>query len=118
MEGILVPIAMFAAVAVVLWKFFDTRNKVRMLALEKSMVNEDLKFLFSGSNSRPSRHTTLKWGLVALFIGLGLLIVIPLQQFSWAQGHEGELITGIIFLCGGLAFLIYYAIATKNEKKS
>jgi hypothetical protein len=66
--------------------------------------------------ARPNRYSTLKWGLVALFIGASLLVVIPLQQFAWAQHHEGELITGIIFLAGGLAFLLYYSIVSKREK--
>lgn len=118
MEGIFVPLAFFAAVAVILWKFFDSRHKVRMLALEKDMVNENLKHLFSGNATKPNRFSTLKWGLTALLIGVGLMVVIPLQQTSWAQGHEGELITGMIFLCGGLAFLIYYLIATKKDQRS
>ena len=116
MEGILVPVAMFAAIAVILWKYFDSKHKVRMLALERNLVNEELKHLFSGQSMKPNRYSTLKWGLTALFIGVGLLIVIPLQQTTWAQDHEGELITGMIFLCGGLAFLIYYVIAARKEQ--
>lgn len=46
-----------------------------------------------------------------------LLITIPLQQYSWADSHEGELITGMIFLAGGLAFFIYYVIVSKQEAK-
>ncbi|PLX30923.1 MAG: hypothetical protein C0600_07065 [Ignavibacteria bacterium] len=118
MEGILVPIAMFAAVAVILWKYFDSKHKVRMLALEKDLVNENLKYLFSAQSAKPNRFGTLKWGLTALLIGLALLIVIPLQQFGWAQDHEGELITGVIFIGGGLAFLIYFFIATRKDKAS
>ena len=118
MEGILVPIAMFAAVAVILWKYYDSKQKVRTMAIEKDIVNENLKYLFSASANKPNRYSTLKWGLTALFIGIGLLIVIPLQQFSWSHKHEGELITGVIFFCGGLAFLIYYAIATKKDNES
>ena len=54
---------------------------------------------------------------VLSFRGAALLIAIPLQQFSWADRHEGELVTGMIFLAGGLAFLIYYVMVSKQEMK-
>lgn len=113
---ILIPISLFVAIAAVLWKFFDTRHKIRMMIVERGLIDENLKYLFGSVTSRPNRYATLKWGLVALFIGLALLVVIPLQQFAWAHRHEGELITGIIFLAGGMAFLLYYFIVAKREK--
>mgnify|MGYP000406889963 FL=1 len=114
---VLIPISMFAAIAVVLWKFFDTRHKMRMMIIERGLIDENLKYLFGSVTARPNRYSTLKWGLVALFIGASLLVVIPLQQFAWADRHEGELITGIIFLAGGLAFLLYYSIVSKRERE-
>ncbi|MDT8323350.1 MAG: DUF6249 domain-containing protein [Bacteroidota bacterium] len=116
LSEILIPISFFAATAVVLWKFFDSRHRIRMMIIERGLIDENLKYLFGSVTSQPNRYSTLKWGLVALFIGAALLVVIPLQQFAWAQYHEGELITGIIFLAGGLAFLLYYGIVSKREK--
>jgi hypothetical protein len=116
MEDILVPFFIFASTGAVLWKFFDSRQKVRITALEKGGVDENMKFLFGTEASKPNRHGTLKWGLAAMFIGIALLISIPLQAFEWAQYHKGEMITGLIFTGGGLAFLIYYAVAAKKER--
>ncbi|MBE0643574.1 MAG: hypothetical protein IH600_05805 [Bacteroidetes bacterium] len=115
MNDMLIPITMFIAAAVVLWKFIDSRQKVRTMALEKGSIDENMKYLF-GSQSKPNRFAALKWGLAALFIGVALLLSIPLQAFSWAQIHQGELITGLIFTGGGLAFLMYYMIVAKAER--
>lgn len=121
MAEMLIPITMFISMAVVFWKFIDSRQKVRMMALEKGTVDENFKFLFGSQMrnfSKPNRFGALKWGLAALLIGVSLLISIPLQGFYWAQLHQGELITGLIFTGGGLAFLIYYALVSKEEKNS
>lgn len=116
-----IPITLFVATAVVLWKFIDSRQKIRAIALEKGSIDENFKYLFNSSfmnsQGKPNRYSTLKWGLAAMFIGLSLLLSISLQAFWWAQEHEGELITGLIFTAGGLAFLLYYAIVAKAEKK-
>ncbi|MFZ1728492.1 MAG: hypothetical protein WBQ23_13645 [Bacteroidota bacterium] len=123
MDGeLFIPITMFVAMAVVIWKFIDSRQKVRTIALEKGTVDENFKYLFGtlrqfGSESKPSGYVALKWGLATLLIGAALLISIPLQAFRWAQIHQGELITGLIFTAGGLGFLIYYAIVAGAEKK-
>ncbi len=114
---LLVPIVMFICIAAVLWKFFDGRQKVRTIALEKGTVDENFKFLF-GSRSKPNRYGALKWGLAAMLIGVSLLISIPLQGFAWARVHQGELITGLIFTAGGLAFLIYYLLVAKAERSA
>ncbi|MCB2204019.1 hypothetical protein KQI65_04665 [bacterium] len=114
---VLIPLSFFAAVAAILWKFFDTRHKLRMAIVEREQVNENLRHLFRHVTARPNRYSTLKYGLMALFIGIALLVVIPLQQFAWAEHHEGELITGIIFMAGGLAFLVYYFIVSKRESE-
>ncbi len=121
MSEMLIPITMFVSIAVVMWKLIDSRQKVRMMALEKGSIDENFNNLFAterGFFSKPNRHGALKWGLVALLIGLALLISIPLQSFYWAQIHDDELITGLIFTGGGLAFLIYYKIVSGEEKSA
>ncbi len=115
-EEILIPITMFIATAVILWKFIDSRQQIRAMALEKGNIDENMKYLFT-SQHKPNRFAALKWGLAGLLIGLALLLSIPLQAFSWAQIHQGELITGLIFTGGGLAFLIYYLMVAKAEAR-
>jgi len=115
MEGIAAIILIFGGSAVILWKLFDSRHKEKMILIEKGLVNEDLKYLYSNRLRNPNRYSTLKWGLVGLFIGIAMLLSIWFQQYSWAYQHQGELIPGMIFLGAGLAFLIYFAIASKKK---
>lgn len=112
-DEIIIPFTLFTSIAVILWKFFDGRQKVRIAAIEKGSIDENIKYLFGSSYRQPSRLGALKWGLAAAFIGIAVLVSIPLQAFEWARSHQGELITGLVFTGGGLAFLIYYAVAEK-----
>ena len=116
MPEILVPFIVFASIGIVLWKFFDSRQRVRIAAIEKGNIDENMRYLFS-TMSRPSRHGALKWGLAALFVGLALMASIPLQAYEWAQYHQGEIIIGLACTAGGLAFLLYYFIEGKMERR-
>ncbi len=119
-EEILIPLTLFIATAVILWKFIDSRKQIRAMALEKGNIDENMKYLFTSEHSwifKPNRYSALKWGLVTFFVGIALVISIPLQSYEWARIHKGELVTGLMFACGGLAFLIYYAIVTRAQKQ-
>jgi hypothetical protein len=65
-EEILIPIFMFACIALILYKFFDVRHKERMTIIEKGLVSEDLKHLYSqGWKTNP--YSSLKYGMLAAF---------------------------------------------------
>ena len=116
MDGeILIPITMFISMAVILWKFFESRHKERMFIVEKGLVNEDLRFLYNRSPVDPNRNATLKWGLIILLVGAALLVSIPLQQIPGIQSFNGILIPGMICFAAGLGFLVYYALAGKKQ---
>ena len=115
MEGIIAIVFIFGGSTAILYKYFDSRHKEKMILIERNLVNEDLKYLYANRLRRPNRYSTLKWGLVGAFIGAAILSSIWFQQFSWANEHEDALIPGMIFLGAGLAFLIYFAIAPKKD---
>ena len=106
-----IPIFMFACIAVVLYKFFDVRHKERMTIIEKGLVSEDLKHLYTrGWKTNP--YSSLKYGMLAAFIGVGVLVSAFLSQMFFA--HEEQITAGIIFLFGGLGLITFYAIANKR----
>lgn len=111
-EEIFIPIFLFGVIAAVLWKFFDTRHKERMTIIEKGLVKEDLKYLYSSITWKANPYSSLKYGLLAAFIGIGTLISAFLAQIFWA--HEDQITAGIIFLFGGLGLITFYAIAKKK----
>jgi len=115
-------VAFFGGIAAVLWKYFDGRHKERMSMLEKGINPVDIK------SKAPIHawHTNilgnlkwgslnLKWGLLFLFVGIGVLAGEPLHNVF---GFSEEIAyTGNIFITGGLALLLFYAIASRKNKE-
>ena len=111
-EEILIPIFMFGSIAVVLYKFFDARHKERMTIIEKGLVNEELKHLYSSAGWKTNPYSSLKYGMLAAFIGVGILVSAFMSQMFFA--HEEQITAGIIFLFGGVGLITFYAIAKKR----
>lgn len=111
-ETILIPIFLFGSIAAILWKYFDTRHKERMSIIEKGLVKEDLKYLYTRGVWKSNPYSSLKWGMLAAFIGLGILVSAFVGQMMW--GHEDQITAGIIFLSGGLGLVTFYLIAKKK----
>ncbi|MDP1676846.1 MAG: DUF6249 domain-containing protein [Bacteroidota bacterium] len=110
-EEILIPIFMFGCIALILYKYFDVRHKERMTIIEKGLVNEDLKHLYThGLKTNP--YSSLKYGMLAAFIGVGILVSAFMSQMFFA--HEEQITAGIIFLFGGVGLITFYAIAKKR----
>ena len=66
-------------------------------------------------NSYPS----LKWGLVALFAGLGLLIIAVIgkgENADWVHGSHSYLPFGIELIAISLGFLVYFLISRYTKK--
>jgi hypothetical protein len=104
MEGLLVPIAFFFAVAAIIKWSMD--NKTRRLLIEKGMVDEKLKYLFT---EPPHALSSIKWGMVLIGIGLALFIG---QIFRHDLTDQATM--GLMFLFGGIGFIIYYFMAKKK----
>jgi hypothetical protein len=111
-EGIVVPIFLFGGTALVLWKFFEGRHKERMAMIEKGVNPVDFKspspFRFMQGNIL----SNLKWGLLFVFAGIGLLVGLQLQYYFGF--HEEGAVFGTMLIAGGLALIIFYFIASKK----
>ena len=107
----IIPIFMFASIAVVLWKFLETRHKERMAIIDKSLDPLAYKELFTQQMFRVNPFTNLKWGLIALFIGIGILCGMQLDTMYGVT----QFIAPCIFLCGGMALVLFYFIANKKS---
>lgn len=111
-EEILIPIFMFGGIAAVLWKYFDTRHRERMTIIEKGLVNEDLKHLYTRSGWKTNPYSSLKYGMLAAFIGVGVLVSAFMSHMFY--NNEDQFTTGIVFLFGGLGLIAFYSIARKR----
>lgn len=109
---VIVPIFFFGGTAVVLWKYIDSRHRERMTILDKGLVKEDLKYLYARSPFRPHPLSSLKYGLLALFIGAGILLSTFLTQIFYSD--KEPVTAGTIFITGGLGLILFYVIANKK----
>lgn len=95
-----------------------TEYKLKRRLIDKAEVNEGFSSALEESIKSIStkvEHTsypTLKWGLVFLFVGTGLILLNYLEY-----DFRSPLPFGIISACAALGFLIYYFLVKKELKK-
>jgi hypothetical protein len=105
-----IPIFLFGATAVVLWKFLETRHKERMAIIDKALDPVAYKELYSRQMFRISPLSNLKWGLIALFVGVGIFWGMQLD----AKYGTEQFIAPFVFICGGIALVLFYFIAARK----
>lgn len=114
MVGILVPITLFIVTAAVLWKIFDSRHIERRTIIDKGLNPTDYVELYKHQAFASNPLSSLKWGLLAIFAGLGVLAAMVLD--SWFH-YEKIIYPGSILVFGGIGLVVYYIIASKKIKE-
>ncbi len=112
-EGLLVPITMFVCIAVVSWKHLDSRHKERMGIIDKGLNPSDYMQLYKHQSFATNPLSSLKWGLLAIFAGVGVLIGTVLNNWY----HDGVFFVSSILLFGGIGLIVFYSIASKKLKE-
>lgn len=111
MEDVLVPLGFFALVAYIAKLIRDTR--IRRKALESPLSEKQVEELLDrGGWPEPSTRAALKWGLVVLALGAGLLFV-DLVAISF----ESPLAYAVLLVATGIALLGYYLIEQDEERR-
>ena len=102
------PIAICIVVAVIIIALYNYRLKKRII--DSGPIDENsLKFLLSLSGIGSE---ILKWGLVLLFGGIGLILV----EFLPYPADESTVPYGVVLVSVATGFLTYYLIMKKQEK--
>jgi hypothetical protein len=114
MIPILISLGLFAAIAVPIYENIRSKHRERMALIEKGIVTEDVKYLYSGSPERGNPYGALKWGLILLFVGLALMLAILLSSFLKT---DESLYFSLISIGAGVALLVYYRIALKRQRE-
>ena len=104
----LIPIVFFGLVAWVIK--FSSDNKLKRYMLDKGVSAETMQMMFS-QPVRDNTPASLKWGLVLTAVGLGAFIGL-----NFADGQD-EYVLASMLLCGGLALIVYYIIASRFTGK-
>ena len=100
----LIPIAFFAMVFGIVYLF--VRRKERVALIEKGADAS----IFESSKNQPS---SLKWGLLLVGIGAGILLGKVLAVYTTLD--EEPAFFSMICLFGGIGLIIYHLIANRFE---
>ena len=103
----LIPIAFFAMVFSII--YIIVRRKERLTMIEKGV---DASIFGKGLKDTGS----LKWGLLFVGIGIGILLGKVFAAYS-CLGEEASMFS-MICLCGGLSLVIFHFVERSIEKKS
>lgn len=109
-EAILIPLVVFSSIFGIFYVWITTRNKERMALIEKGADAS----LFA-TKKKYYGNLTLKFGMLAVGIGTGILIASLLSTYSALD--EEVAFPSMIFLFAGL-FLIGNALIEKKDKRT
>jgi len=93
------------------------RKIVKSGHLEKAGIL-DPPALPSGESTR---YPNLKWGLIALMAGLGLILIEIFNRtgtITWHDGRDGFLPIGIELVAIAIGFLVYFFIVNAKAMKN
>lgn len=107
----LIPIIAIISVfgSTILFVSLLTNYSLKKKLIDKDMVGPETANLFKSVSNKQS---TLKWGLIILFAGIGLIIID-----SMGLDSDDAMPYGVEAVCISLGFLIYYSIVRKEENK-
>ncbi len=114
LTGAVAMVFFFSAVAVVLGGWIMARHRERMAIIEKGIVAEDVRALYQRGFWRPSPLSSLKWGILCVALGAGLLTGLWTHEvYRTADGFT----VGLVAIFGGVGLLIFYALARHRTEQ-
>ena len=105
---LLVILGITSAIVIIILSILNHRIKMRMIK-DGHVDDNSIKILSQQNNG--FKLDTLKWGIILLFGGIGLIILeyVP-------YNYNSPLPFGIETVCLAVGFLVYYFIASRKNK--
>lgn len=107
-------IATFGIPGVIILWYLYSRHRERMRLIEKGLTPEEVKSYFTEAKKPKNPYAALKWGILFLFVGLGIFISNILYNIYDLDEGVG---VGIVFIFGGLGLVVYYIIISSKTRK-
>ena len=79
-----------------------TNFRLRKRLIDAGLVNEDAMELIK-EGGKEDYYTSLKWGLILFFSGIGLIIINTMNLY-----YDSTAAYGIVITAASLGFLIYF----------
>ncbi len=109
---VLIPITLFISFAALIFGIVYMRTRQNLAMIEKGMNPKTRE-------NRPAPFTSLKWGLVGIGCGTGLLLAYLIDEFAIGHNtgrhHDNPAIYfSLIGIGGGIGLVISYMIEKKH----
>jgi len=118
MTEVLTTAVVFFAIYHILKSFTDFLLKRKIIKSGHFEKAEILEQKITEQSGEVNKYPSLKWGLVALLGGVGLIVIEILRiQGRVDFGEQALLPVGIELVFISLAFLIYFVIVNFSNKK-
>ena len=103
--AVMIPISLFVCIAYAIKVVVDARVRRQMVASggSEELVNSVLR-----DEELRRRHSSLRWGIVLLSLGVGFGLI---QWFGWQEVTPG--LIAVLALATGLGNLAFFAISRK-----
>lgn len=118
MEDVLLTVAVFGGIFFIIKVFTDFLLKRRLINaghVDKAGILDT-----TPKSREENSYPTLKWGLVTLFAGAGLLVIALIDRSESLSNYgnlaESYLSVGIELIAISLGFLTYFVIARFSSK--
>jgi len=103
----------FGIPGIIIFWWLYTKHREKMRLIEKGLTPEEVKAYFSENTKPRNPYSSLKWGILLSFLGIGIFLGNILENY---YDIEEGVVMGIIVLCAGIGFLVYYAIVSSKIK--
>jgi hypothetical protein len=114
MEPLIVIIFIVGGATIVGYTYFTNRHKERMAMIEKGLKPADYKGLVFSLGTKADPLGSLKWGLLAVFIGVGFFTGLAMNEFAHFQKSFS---VALMIIFGGLGLIAFYFIASRKIKE-
>ena len=115
MSSTLIPFTVLATIGLTFYGVTKllTDYYLRKKMVEKGLVGEDAANILTRDHEQMSRYSSLKWGLIVVAAGVGLLISNIVADFE----REPTLSLAILAISIGFGFLVYYFIVNSKTNQ-
>jgi hypothetical protein len=116
MIPIIAIIFTFGIPGVIIFWAIQSKHRERMKLIEKGLTPEEVREYFRDAEKKPKNpYSTLKWGILFLFLGVGFFIANVLE-YTMEVGED--FMPALLLFFGGAAFIVYYLIVKSKQNGS
>ncbi|MBK9059217.1 MAG: hypothetical protein IPL81_04855 [Flavobacteriales bacterium] len=108
---VLVPLLVFSAAFGMFYIWVTARHRQRMAMIEKGLATAE-------PASEVDRFSSLKFGLLGIGVGFGLLLGYLFQTYAMVNGEDNPLPYFVmVAICGGAALVGHHMIVVRSRGK-